>query len=376
MGSHSISKLPSIVGGLFIGVIVVYSMIAWLTLGWLDVPATISSGRSAIAEQAPTGESEASAVSPDSSAPRSPAAEGNLVAELPNKDIASSSADGFGGPSLQFWGPPSIANGYQPQYVFLNSPPTYAWNYSNFAPNYGYRNPLAYNPMGYRYPPVFYPNSYYSQGKTTPNSGIYSNALPASAYNPSYYPNQPYTFSPPKVNVIPPTFPQPSFSTLPVISSAPANPGNSNPQMVSSSSAIQWMPDRSLWPPSTNFQAASVPTGTLYWHLVRALYCDSNDTRNNCPNLPGGGTGTSTYVMLLNQSGGRAEASLQSPSGQTPKSSGDMCNCNYAFLDGPTPVQIGGYPSDSISGLILYSVQTKLTNYHVRYFLTFQLSTK
>ena len=52
------------------------------------------------------------------------------------------------------------------------------------------------------------------------------------------------------------------------------------------------------------------------------------------------------------------------------KSPTDMCDCNYTFAANGFPIQVGGQPSDEISGLALPQ------HYHVRYFLTFQLFTR
>jgi hypothetical protein len=140
------------------------------------------------------------------------------------------------------------------------------------------------------------------------------------------------------------------------------------------------------WPQSARFQPAGVAPGQKYWHLVSALYCDQQDTRNDCPNLPGGGKGTSIYVMLRTSDGGRATAALDvtkadgSRAGQgdigPQKSPTDMCNCNYAWEADGSSIQVDGYPSDTIGGLALYSVSYQRDRFHVRYFVTFQLVTR
>jgi hypothetical protein len=147
-----------------------------------------------------------------------------------------------------------------------------------------------------------------------------------------------------------------------------------------------WLPGfPAEWPGGAKYEPvnlATVASGQKYWRLAKALYCDTNDERNNCPDLPGGGIGTGVYVMLIDASGGRYNAPLllTKPDGQQDfleqKSPTDMCNCNYAFEANGFPIQVGGLPSDKISGLALYSVKAKLSNFHVRYFLTFQLVTK
>lgn len=150
-----------------------------------------------------------------------------------------------------------------------------------------------------------------------------------------------------------------------------------------------WIPSptQSEWPGGLNFQPANVPVGQKFWHLVRGLYCDDRDQRNDCPNRPGGETGTGIYIMLLNASGGRATApllvtkddgSLATVNDIGPeKSADDPCNCNYSYLANSWQIRIGGATySDMVSGLGLYSVRMKLPQAHVRYFLTFQLLTR
>jgi hypothetical protein len=140
------------------------------------------------------------------------------------------------------------------------------------------------------------------------------------------------------------------------------------------------------WPDSAKLVPASVAPGQKYWHLVKGLYCDQEDTRNDCPNLPGGGKGTSIYVMLTSASGARASAPLfvHLANGARAgvdeigpeKSATDMCNCNYAWEADGSTIQVDGSPSDKVSGLALYSVAYKRDRFHVRYFLTFQLLTR
>jgi hypothetical protein len=149
-----------------------------------------------------------------------------------------------------------------------------------------------------------------------------------------------------------------------------------------------WLPPfPGEWPPGAKFEPVNVAPGQKYWHLARALYCDDRDTRNDCPNLPGGDTGTNIYVMLIGAGGWRESAplkvvkddgSLATVDDLGPeKSADDMCRCNYSFIANHWPIQVGGaYPSDKISGLGLYSVRMKIQNAHTRYYLTFQLVTK
>ncbi len=151
--------------------------------------------------------------------------------------------------------------------------------------------------------------------------------------------------------------------------------------------ATNWLPSYpDGWPGSAKFAPASAAPGQSYWHLTKALYCDQEDPGNNCPNLPGGGKGTSIYVTLLSASGARTSAPLiviktdGSRAGVNDigpeKSASDMCNCNYAWEADGSTISVDGAPSDKISGLALYSVAYKRDRFHVRYFLTFQQFTR
>ncbi|MEW5721339.1 MAG: hypothetical protein AB1817_22115, partial [Chloroflexota bacterium] len=143
-----------------------------------------------------------------------------------------------------------------------------------------------------------------------------------------------------------------------------------------------WIPPLAEWPSSAKYQDASgsVAAGQKYWRLVKAMFCDLKDKHDYCRDLPGGESGTSTYIMLIDANGARTTAPLivTKPDGKTAtpddvgiqKSAEDMCNCNYSFPSYGWLIQIGSAPSDKMSGLALPQ------NYHVRYFLTFQLVTR
>jgi hypothetical protein len=169
----------------------------------------------------------------------------------------------------------------------------------------------------------------------------------------------------------------PSTPTItPAVSATPTPTATFAP---SGSVNTTWLPDRTQWPSGAPFQPASVTPGQQYWRLVRALYCDYTEVRFDCPSLPGGPAGTNTYVMLISPAGNRAEAPLLlngTLSSLEQKTATDMCNCNYSFPDDEWAISIGGAPSDAISGLALFSVKFGLRQYHVRYFLTYHLSTK
>ena len=147
--------------------------------------------------------------------------------------------------------------------------------------------------------------------------------------------------------------------------------------------ATNWIPPYPTeWPRGIKLETVNVAAGQKYWHLVKALYCDSNDTRNDCPNKPGGGTGTNIYVKLISANGTRTDAPLivtkpdktnAGVSDMTPKQADDMCDCNYTWEADGSAIQVEGAPSDKVSGMSLFSVKAGLGNFHVRYFLTFQL---
>jgi len=138
-----------------------------------------------------------------------------------------------------------------------------------------------------------------------------------------------------------------------------------------------WQPALSAWPDGVKFEPARVSPAQKYWRLAKGIFCDLNDKHDYCLDLPGGGSGDAIYVMLIDSSNRRVSAPLlvTKPDGGRAsvndigpeKSAGDMCNCNYTFLAGGGTVQVDGAPSDKISNLVLP------VNFHVRYFLTFQL---
>ncbi len=124
---------------------------------------------------------------------------------------------------------------------------------------------------------------------------------------------------------------------------------------------------------------ASVAPGQKYWKLVSAQYCDVSDSPNNCANLPGGLDGWGIYVMIRDEGGNRAEAPVFIGSTQSTdvKSASDMCNCNYSLTISDAPITVGNYPSDAMGGMGMVSVYKNWSaRSHVRYFLTFQLTTR
>jgi hypothetical protein len=167
----------------------------------------------------------------------------------------------------------------------------------------------------------------------------------------------------------------------------PTATATAKPVVIAPAPGTNWIPGfPSEWPPGANFTPANAAAGGKYWHLTKALYCDDRDERNDCPNLPGGGVGTSIYVMLLGEGGGRTSAPLVVTKNDgnvatvddlgPEKPAEDMCNCNYSFLATNWPIKVSGNPSDTISGLGLYSVRMRLPQAHTKYFLWFQLMTR
>ncbi len=205
---------------------------------------------------------------------------------------------------------------------------------------------------------------------TTPTPTATLTPPPTRTTAPTLTPTATETTTPPATPTRTPTRPR-ATATKP----APIAPTN-------------WIPPfPAEWPPGAKFEPVSVAAGQKYWHLARALYCDDRDTRNDCPNLPGGDTGTNIYVMLIGAGGWRESAPLKVTKDDgtlatvgdlgPEKPASDMCNCNYSFIANHWPIQVGGaYPSDKISGLGLYSVRMKIQNAHTRYYLTFQLVTR
>ena len=131
------------------------------------------------------------------------------------------------------------------------------------------------------------------------------------------------------------------------------------------------------WPGGAKYEPVNVAPGQKFWHLAKAIYCDQDDEHDYCQNMPGGGKGTDTYIMFI---GGGAPIAVTGSDGKAlsmePKAAGDMCNCAYSFLSNGYTIQVAGAPSDKISGLTLYSVNAKLSQWHVRYFLWFQQVTR
>lgn len=179
---------------------------------------------------------------------------------------------------------------------------------------------------------------------------------------------------------------------LPTATMAPTRPATVRPRATATRTPvpvvippITWLPSTfpSGWPGGVKYDpvnVASIAPGKQYWHLSKAIFCDLNDKHDYCQDLPGGGQQEGIWVSLVGPGGGRTSASLlvTKPDGSAAtegdigpqKAPDDICNCNYAFFANGWPIQVGGAPSDKISGLGMTQ------NYHVRFFLTFQLITR
>jgi hypothetical protein len=155
------------------------------------------------------------------------------------------------------------------------------------------------------------------------------------------------------------------------------------PAPVAAAIPPQWLPGFPTgWPGAVKYEPAEVAPGQKYWRIAWAVYCDTNDEHDYCQDLPGGPLGTDTYIKLMGEGGGRETAAIHvvDSNGATyqmqEKSATDSCNCNYSFPSNGFTVEVAGAPSDKISGMALYSVKARLSNFHARYFITFQLATR
>ncbi len=148
------------------------------------------------------------------------------------------------------------------------------------------------------------------------------------------------------------------------------------------------------WWNGVHFVGASVAPGQQYWRLISALYCDVDDKRNNCPNLPGGTMDHSIYVSVLNPDGTCASATVKHVTNtgdttplelKTQPYPWNGCNQDFEWnmYGEGNDIWIDGLPSDKMTGLCLCNVvpppgTTGILqgHAHVRYYLTFQLTTR
>lgn len=144
----------------------------------------------------------------------------------------------------------------------------------------------------------------------------------------------------------------------------------------------------SQWWRDIRYTPATATAGQTYWRLKSALFCDVNDTRNNCPDLTGGNNSHDIYLSLLDQAGNCTTGNIHHVinTGDEPPVEKkdepfpwDQCNFDYQWnmYGEGNSFWVDGYPSDKIEGLCMCSVVQNLSNrMHVRYYLIFQLATR
>jgi hypothetical protein len=148
------------------------------------------------------------------------------------------------------------------------------------------------------------------------------------------------------------------------------------------------------WWKGVNFVPANVAAGQQYWRLKSALYCDVLDERNNCRDLPGGVMDHTIYVSMLNPDGSCASATVKHETNTGDTTPLEQKNVLYAWNSCASPdyewnmygegndIWVDGLPSDRINGLCLCNRTPPpgggilQGHAHVRYFLTFQLTTR
>lgn len=142
-------------------------------------------------------------------------------------------------------------------------------------------------------------------------------------------------------------------------------------------------PDRSRWPGTVFYEHANVQPGEGYWQLTHAVYCDafdpSDDNKYNfgCDERPGGGAGTSIYVMsggnTIDVWAGGANVADDPTIVGDKKDPGDLCDCDYTFESSNVKINVRGAPSDAIGGFCLCGVNFGWgSRAHVRFFLYFE----
>ena len=149
-----------------------------------------------------------------------------------------------------------------------------------------------------------------------------------------------------------------------------------------------WEPGLDRWWGTIYYEPANVAPGTGYWHLSHAIYCDAFNPGEpgrfdfGCDEMPGGGAGTSIYVMT-----GGAPIDVIAPDGRNvgddttivgdPKDPSDMCNCSDSFESSNYKISVRGAPSDAVGGFCLCGKNFGWgSRAHVRYFLYFDYVTR
>lgn len=157
-----------------------------------------------------------------------------------------------------------------------------------------------------------------------------------------------------------------------------------------------------MWWDDVRFTPAQVAPGQQYWHLKYARYCDwsPDDAHATCDGFPGGGMGTSIYVMTVDESGNCITTDVNDDINDGSKYPlttdalkkieyswnpyGYACDQNYekGMYGEGNGISVPGMPSDRIEGLCLCNKtpvegQSILQGHaHVRYFLIYQRTTR
>lgn len=157
------------------------------------------------------------------------------------------------------------------------------------------------------------------------------------------------------------------------------------------------------WWDAVKFVPAQVAPGQPYWHLKYARYCDwaPDDNHQTCEGFPGGGMGTSIYIMTVDEGGNCITTDVNDDINDGSKYPlttdalkkieyawnpyGFACDQNYEkgmYGEGNT-ISVPGLPSDKITELSLCAKNPPAGynpppcgHAHVRYFLIFQRTTR
>ncbi len=193
--------------------------------------------------------------------------------------------------------------------------------------------------------------------------------------------DNPYQVLPTNTPTITPT---PSITpTRPPFTRIPPTPTDLPTATAAPPPPVIWEPGLDRWWGTIYYEPVNVEPGTGYWHLSHAVYCDafapgeSGRFDFGCDELPGGGAGTSIYVMT-----GGAPIDVIAPDGRNvgddttivgdAKAPGDMCNCSWSFESSNYKISVRGAPSDAVGGFCLCGKNFGWgSRAHVRYFLYF-----
>lgn len=157
------------------------------------------------------------------------------------------------------------------------------------------------------------------------------------------------------------------------------------------------------WWNAIQFIPAQVAPGQQYWHLKYARYCDwaPDDKHETCPGFPGGGMGTSIYVMTVDETGNCITTDVNddiNDGSKYPLTTDALKKIDYPWNPYNYPctenyekgmygegnsISVPGLPSDKITQLQLCATNPPpgynpppCGHTHVRYFLIFQRTTR